>query len=192
MTTPERSLVAIATFFEAASVPYMIIGGTANLVWGEPRATLDVDATVWVQEHDIPSVVTALLERFQSLVPNPVEFVKQTRVLPIEDTQHARIDVIFGMLPFEEEAIQRAVTMTIAGVGVRFCTAEDLILHKIVSDRERDLSDAAGIVRTRLPQLDLAYLEPRIATFARDLDRPEIQERWASWKRAAGGLEPRA
>jgi hypothetical protein len=192
MTTPERSLIAIASFLEAARVPYMIIGGTANLVWGEARATLDVDATVWVREDDIPNVVTAILARFQSLVPNPVEFVKQTRVLPLEDAQHARIDVIFGMLPFEEEAIQRAVTVSIEGVGVRFCNAEDLILHKIISDRERDLADAAGIVRARLPLLDLAYLEPRIAAFARDLDRTEIQDRWESWKRAASGRAPRA
>jgi hypothetical protein len=35
-------------------------------------------------------------------------FVRDTRVLPVETEDGVRIDIIFGMLPFEEEAIRRA------------------------------------------------------------------------------------
>lgn len=45
--------------------------------------------------------------------------------------------------------------MNVQGVEVTFCTAEDLILLKIISMRDRDRSDVQGIVRRLLPQLDL-------------------------------------
>ena len=48
MTRFEDALLAIARFLENAAVPYMVIGGVANLFWGVPRTTLDVDITVWI------------------------------------------------------------------------------------------------------------------------------------------------
>ena len=90
---------------------------------------------------------------------------------------------IFGLLPFEDEAIQRARPIRISGFDVRVCTPEDLILMKIVSERDRDIEDAAGIAIRRMKGLDVQYLEPRIKELAALLERPEIQERWERWKR---------
>ena len=187
MTTPEAALVEIAGALADLRIPYMVIGGVANAVWGEPRSTLDVDVTVWVAEPELDAVVAQLVAKFRCRVARPAEFVRGTRVLPLQSARGERIDVVFGMLPFEEEAIRRAVTVRVAGADVRFCTAEDLVLHKIVSERERDLNDARAITRRRLAQLDLAYLEPRIEELSQGLERPEITARWQAWKQEAGG-----
>lgn len=185
MSAQERALADLARLLDGLGVAYMIIGGLANAVWGEPRATLDIDATVWVPEAELGATVGRLTSALKSRAPDPLAFVRETRVLPLESADGVAIDLIFGLLPFEEEAIGRAVPVAVGGVAVRFCTAEDLILHKIVSQRERDLADARGVVLRRLPDLDTAYLEPRIEELSRLLDRPEIALRWREWRREA-------
>jgi hypothetical protein len=96
----------------------------------------------------------------------------------------ARIDVIFGLSPFEEDAIKRAIKIPVAGVPVNFCTPEDLILSKMISDREKDLHDAHQIILRQDGKLDLAYLEPRLKQFSQELKQPAILERWNRWREA--------
>ena len=181
MTDLEQALSDVTHHLEAADLPYMVIGGLANAVWGVPRATVDVDITVSVAEGAIDAVIAGLGERFQSLVERPVDFVQSHRVLPLRHPNGVRIDVIFALLPFEEEAIRRAVGRRVAGREVRFCTAEDLILHKVASERLRDRRDAEQIVRRRLGELDRDYLDPRIRELADLLERPAIWENYQAW-----------
>jgi hypothetical protein len=75
----------------------------------------------------------------------------------------------------------------VEGGSVRFCTAEDLVLMKIISSRERDLADARAIVLRRLDSLDLGYLEPRVAELAALLARDDIKRRWEQWRAEAAG-----
>lgn len=187
MSVLESALLGLARVLEERKIPYMVIGGLANAVWGEPRATLDIGVTVWVEDGEIARVVDDLTSAFRALNPDPVAFVRQTRVLPLESAEGVRMDVIFGLLPFEREAIRRAVPVAIGGRSVRFCTAEDLVLMKIISSRDRDQADARAIVLRRLADLDLAYLEPRIAELAALVARDDIKLRWEEWKGSAAG-----
>ncbi|MBC7346448.1 MAG: hypothetical protein H5U00_03190 [Clostridia bacterium] len=43
MTSLERSLKQVTAFFQQERIPYMFIGGIANLIWGQPRLTQDLD-----------------------------------------------------------------------------------------------------------------------------------------------------
>jgi hypothetical protein len=185
MSDQEGVLLRVAAALERQGIPYMVIGGLANVVWGEPRATLDVDVTVWVDEANLAGAVTDLTAAFRPLVEDPLEFLRETRVLPLESEEGVRIDVVFGLLPFEREAIARAVPIVVAGTPVRFCTAEDLILMKIISTREQDLADAEEVTVRRINLLDLGYLEPRIRELEDLLGRGEIARRWEAWKTRA-------
>jgi len=77
--------------------------------------------------------------------PNPLpeapeDFVHDTYVLPVEDSETGvRIDLIFSTIPYEAQAIERAISIEIAGETVPFATAEDLVLHKLFAARARDL-----------------------------------------------------
>lgn len=187
MTDQEAALVAIAERLEALQIPYIVIGGMANAVWGEPRATLDVDVTVWVDDQEIPAIPERLSDLFTILPEHPIDFIRQTRVLPIETQKGVLIDLIFGMLPFELTAIQRGVSRLVAGKPIRFCTAEDLILHKIISHRDRDLQDVRAILRRRGSDLDRDYLEPRIQDLSDTLERPDIWVNYQNGLREGGG-----
>lgn len=174
MTGLERTLLQIASFLEEHSVPYMVIGGIANLVWGLPRATIDVDVTVWVAEDDIPGLLSSIADQFKILVKDPLQFIQQTRVLPVQVPDGFRADIIFALLPYEQSAIERSVGQVIHGVQVQICSPEDLIIHKIISERPQDLQDVKGIVHQVGSRLDRGYLDPFVHGLASDLERPEI------------------
>ena len=140
MNSLERALIDLARVLSVNNIPYMIIGGMANAVWGEPRATIDIDATIWLDEEQKEPIVQMLSSHYHLLVHDPSTFVLDTNVLPMESKDGVRIDLIFGRLPYEKEAIERSVEIEIEGVSVRFCTPEDLILHKIISEREKDIN----------------------------------------------------
>jgi hypothetical protein len=192
MTAQEGALAGIAAFLERAGVPYMVIGGIANLVWGEPRATLDIDVTVLVDAAGLDGFIERLGREYRVLVPDPSRFVRDTRVLPVEDGSGVRIDVLFGLLSFEEEAVRRAIAVETAGRSIRVCTPEDLILLKIISDRPRDLDDARAIIARRRHKLDLAYLEPRVVEMSRLLERDDILARWREWTTQSAVEQPLA
>ncbi len=177
MNRQEAALVQLARVLDAAGLPYMVIGGMANAVWGVPRATLDVDATVWT-DGDPADTLPVFDGPFRVRPADPRAFLEQTRVLPLETHDGVRLDIIFGLLPFEEEAIYRAVFRNVAGVPIRFCTAEDLVLLKLVSLRPRDREDVRGILLTCRATLDRAYLDPRVEELAELLARPEIRDNY--------------
>ena len=185
MTRLERAVVEIAAALESLTIDYMIVGGIANAVWGEPRATLDVDVTVAVENPDMAAAIAGLGRLFKTAVADPDAFVRRTRVLPLDTADGIRIDVIFALLSFERDAVQRATTVMFGGRGIRVVTPEDLLLMKIISDRPRDLADAEALTRRRAGTLDRAYLEPRLREFAESLERPEILTRWEQWTAGA-------
>ena len=181
MTPLDHAIHDITRALESLRIAYAIIGGIANAVWGEPRATIDVDVTVAVDDDDLLATVPAIARSFRVPVSDPVAFVQQTRVLPLDTADGVRIDVIFALLPFELEAIRRAKDVTIADRTVHVVTPEDLILMKIISERPRDAADAEAIVRRRIGELDQAYLEPRIRELAVALESDVILDRWRTW-----------
>ncbi len=172
------ALTDLSQFLSDNNINYMIIGGLANAVWGDPRATIDIDVTVWIEENEIQGAIAVFTSEYKSLVKSPADFIAKTRVLPMQAKNDVRIDVIFGALPFELDAVKRAIKINIDNTPVSFCSPEDLILLKIFSKRTKDLEDIRGIVKTRLNKLDMEYLEPRITELSTLLDDPDIRHFW--------------
>jgi hypothetical protein len=184
MTPLDSAVHEITVVLESLDIEYAIVGGIANAIWGEPRATIDVDVTVSVSEEDLPRTVPAIAARLRPAVSDPVAFVQATRVLPLDTADGVRVDVIFALLPFELDAIRRARTVFIADRTVQVVTPEDLVLMKIISERPRDIADAEAIVRRHSRELDSGYLEPRIRELAAALEREDIIDRWRQWTTA--------
>jgi len=176
MTALERSLKQVTAFFEQERIPYMFIGGIANLIWGQPRLTRDLDVTILCRESEIPALVERLKSSFQLLVRDPLGFIKQTNVLPLTTRDGVRVDVVFARLPYEEHALARATIVKLGKQQFRVCTAEDLVVHKIISERPRDLEDVRHIIVRQRDNLDRDYLDPLVRELSRLLARPEI---WA-------------
>lgn len=168
--TPEFGplLARIARALRSREVPFMLIGGQAVLVHGEPRLTLDVDVTLGVPPDRLPVVLEACGEMGVEPLPDDLEdFVRDTFVLPTGDPETGiRIDLIFSTTPYEAQAIERAIHLDVSGESVPFATAEDLILHKLFAGRPRDIEDIEGIVRRKGDALDWTYVAGWAQEFA--------------------------
>lgn len=174
MSTLEKSLIYLAHYLDAKKIPYMIIGGVANLFWGIPRTTLDIDVTAQVAHDAVQNLIQAIGKQFRFRVKNPVAFAAKTNVLPLQDKTGIRIDLIFAKLPYELRAIRRAEVVSVRGKQIRICSPEDLIIHKIVSDRVKDQEDVRGIVQRFGKKLNRRYLDPIIRELSHSLSKPEL------------------
>ncbi|HUW63694.1 MAG TPA: hypothetical protein VMW83_03190, partial [Spirochaetia bacterium] len=125
-------------------------------------------------QESVPVFLQRLERSFRVLPRDPVSFVKETHVLPLIAGDGTPIDLMFARLPYEEAAIGRAVFVPFEGTNVKVCTAEDLVIHKVISERAIDREDVKGIIATRGASLDRDYLDPAIRELSGFLDRPEI------------------
>ena len=140
-------------------VPYMIIGGQAVLLYGELRATKDVDVTVGIGPDQLRAVLEVCRRVGLSLrVEDPAEFVRRTLVLPTADSETGlRVDFVFSFTPYERQAIERARKVRLGATDVAFASPEDVVIHKVFAGRPRDLDDVRGIL-LRQRELDQSYV----------------------------------
>lgn len=161
------------------SIPYMIIGGQAVLLYGEPRLTKDIDITLGIGIEGltrIAKVISALSLR--PLVSNMEEFVRETMVLPVLDEKSGiRVDFIFSFSPYERQAIGRAKGIMIGRTEVKFASLEDVIIHKIIAGRPRDMEDVETIL-IKHQEYDSGYIEKWLREFDESLRR-DFRERFA-------------
>lgn len=162
----------IAGTFAATGLPYMVIGGQAVLIHGEPRLTRDIDITLGLDVDRFEEVVAAATAAGLVTLVAGEEFTRRTNVLPCRhQTSGLRVDLIFSFSPYERQAVARAENVLVGGTAVRFATAEDLIIHKLVAGRPRDVEDVRSVLRRR-PDLDEAYLKRWLAEFEPVVERP--------------------
>ena len=162
----EEILARIGANLSRSNLPYMIIGGQAVLLYGEPRLTRDVDVTLGVNIDRLHDLLTVVKELSLNPIPNDVEsFVKQTMVLPtLDEPTGVRVDFIFSFTPYETDAIKRARKITIMDQEVCFASPEDLIIHKIFAGRPRDLEDVWSVI-LKNPGIDTQYIKNWLKEF---------------------------
>lgn len=149
-------ITALARVFEAAGIPYVMIGGHAVNVWLEPRFTADLDVTMQAGPVEIERLAEALAREGydrqhvhgadQPSGPDFVRFVSANREVTLE--------VQAAKTVFQRDAIQRAIVLA---DGVRVATAEDLLVMKLIADRPKDQPDLLGLAA--YPGIDWGYVE---------------------------------
>jgi predicted nucleotidyltransferase len=166
----ERLLRKVALQLQKASIPYMVIGGQAVLLYGEPRLTRDIDITVGMGVDGLDKVKkTIQIIGLKSLIQREKEFVERNMVLPTIDKKSGiRVDFIFSFSPFERQAIERARDIKLGRSLVRFASLEDVVIHKIIAGRARDLEDVKSIL-LKNPKYDRAYIEKWLKQFDKSL-----------------------
>jgi len=168
-------LEKIARSLDKADIPYMVIGGQALLLHGEPRLTRDIDITLGISTDQLKQLLSVVEKiRLKPLV-DPWDFTVKTMVLPCQDPGvDIRVDFIFSFTPYEAQAIQHAHRVSIGRSRVRFASPEDLIIHKIFAGRPRDLEDVKSVLlKTR--DLDKKYIRSWLKEFSKSLNKPLVQ-----------------
>lgn len=168
---------AVARWLEGVHAPGVLIGGIAASLLGRPRVTRDVDVLVLVDESEWQNFLTAgRAYGFQPRRPDAVDFARTSRVLLVRhEPSGIDVDIVFGALRFEEEAVHRSVWVDVGGVRAPLPSPEDLIIMKAVAHRPRDLIDIAAILETH-PEVDKTRIRQWVREFADTLATPDLYD----------------
>jgi len=171
--------LGLQTFWEGRGWRGCVIGGLAVQAWGEPRFTLDVDLSLLVGLGDEEEFVDAWLEKFAARIPQARQFALENRVLLLRSSEGIGIDLAMGCLPYEGEAIGRAVDVEFCpGAKIKTCTAEDLLVMKCFANRPQDWIDIRGILIRQKPRsLDWSYIHRHLNVLLRAKESPELMTR---------------
>jgi hypothetical protein len=144
--------------FDDAQLPYAVGGALALGAWGAPRATIDVDVSVFVTEHELEPLFDAL-ERGGVMIDR----ANAARLVPQIGMFKGRfgkmyVDVFVATHSQYDEMKQRRVARALpTGETVWFLSAEDLVLHKLIFGRDKDEADLARLLAVQ-QKLDLGYV----------------------------------
>jgi hypothetical protein len=148
----------------------MVIGGQALLRYGEARLTKDIDITLGLFPNQA-AVVLQVIDKlgFKILVDDVDNFLSKTFVLPVLDPQSSiRVDLIFALSEYEAGALLRCQPVDLNGVEVSFISPEDLIIHKVIAARPRDLEDVKNVL-LKMKTLDLQMIRDWLQRYDAEL-----------------------
>ena len=165
-----------------SGITYYLTGSMASNYWGIPRTTHDLDFVVQFPATTVPLIFQEFSGDF---------YIEEAAVRAVYEPPHqfnaidtrSALKVDFWLPkpePFDREMLRRRVSVTLFGEPAWICTAEDVILHKLMWNRitpsDRQLGDAAGVVAVQAGALDKNYLR----RWAKDLRVPDELERLLS------------
>jgi hypothetical protein len=157
----ERVLGAL----DRTSIPYMIMGGFAVRAWGIPRPTYDVDLTLQT-DADALERFLAVAESDGFLVPeehrkgfqDTLAGMSKIRIQRFEDRTVWDIDLFLVTTDYQRAAFPRRRKVRFLGTERWTMAPEDLILHKLLARRRKDLLDVEEIFQV-CTDMDTAYLK---------------------------------
>jgi len=173
-----QAALEIQSFFEQKKWQFAFIGGLALFRWGRHRMTEDVDGTLLTMFTNEEKYVDAILEQFQSRIPEAREFALRNRVLLLTASNGVGIDFSLGGFPYEQRAVERSSLFEyVKGCKLRTCSAEDLVVFKAFADRGQDWVDIKGILERQKGKLDIDYILENLPPLCELKEAPEIVER---------------
>ena len=153
------SLRASCGLLDDQGATYAVAGAlAANLYRNQARTTFDIDLLVSMPDDVLDAISRAAAQRgwgIKYLHP-------EASLLRMSHDELGAAELIAAQLDYQQIALQRAKVHGLAeGVGVRVLAIEDVLIHKLIAGRHRDLDDITSILETS-PELDLPYIEQSV------------------------------
>jgi hypothetical protein len=182
LADPTAVALAIADVLRREGLPHALYGGLLLAAYGEARATRDADIAIARADG---AAVAGLLERDLRLSCR-VAFERQrfggllvSRVALIDGDELNTLDLVEPVDPgYAQRALSRSVSSTLRGQEIQVLLPEDFVVFKLLSSRERDLHDAASVLRTTGAALERALIEAELAALASSVPSHTTRERW--------------
>lgn len=180
---PTSATLAIAAALERAGISAAVYGGMALAAYGEPRETKDADfAVAGVSTQGARDALLAA-----SLDPKlsfeRVRFGGNliTRFALLGSGETSGFNVVDLVEPrsarYARGVFDRVLEGPLRDRTVRIVSPEDFVVLKVLSTRDRDLEDAASVVRSVGERLDLGWLTAELEQIALELPDHEVAAR---------------
>ena len=164
----------------------MVTGSLAASIYGEPRASKDIDIVIAPTRDQLIELMHHFPEdEYYAVEQDALEALEHRGMFNIIDFAAGwRVDLIVKKIrPFSDEEFSRRRQVEFAGLHLSFATAEDTLISKLEWAKEgeslRQVEDAAGIIRVQGQDLDMAYVERWVSELG-------LSEQWAAAKLRAG------
>lgn len=169
------ALRALNSWLSSQDTPYTLIGGIAVSLVAEPRVTKDIDVLVMLEPDRWSGFLDSCAPYgFAPRMSDALDFARLHRVLLLKHTTGGvDVDISFGALPFETEAIEGALERDIGRLKMRVASPADLVIMKAVAMRPKDQMDIVRIVEL-YPDLDVDRICHWVGQFAEVLEMPEM------------------
>lgn len=171
----EVSVRQVIAFLENHGYRYALIGGIALSQWGVVRATYDVEIKLLVPDNDYAAMRAVLRAAFPQRAR---ETMPQNPLIVAVTVGDVIVDFLLALPGYEELIIERAVLRDLDGWAAWICSAEDLIIQKVVAGRERDWLDVEALLIEQHGKLDAIYIASWLAQFAEALEDEELISRY--------------
>jgi hypothetical protein len=181
---PVATALRVASLLERADIRYALYGGLAVAAYGVPRETKDADiAVVSADAESFLSLFEAdgLQARltFAEMRFGGLSVSRVTLLAGDLDTGLNTVDLVEPRSArYAAAAIGRAVRAPLRGHEIELLTPEDVILFKVLSTREKDLEDAAAILRGLAERLAMDLIADEIGRLTGEIQGHDIQKRW--------------
>ena len=151
---------------ERADVPYMVTGSYASSAHGTPRATNDIDIVISPTAHQLEVLMQQFpKDRYYADKADAFDALQhQSQFNIIDFATMWKADLIVRKeRDFSRSEFARRRIHMVGGVRVHLATAEDILIAKLEWHRlggsERQIEDAAGIIRRQASAFDRDYVE---------------------------------
>jgi hypothetical protein len=171
---------------EEARVPYFVTGSFVSSAHGVPRSTNDIDVVIAPTREQLSALLTKFPEtEYYSDREDAFDALKNRSQFNIIDQKTFwKVDFIVSSdEPFDRSRFQRRGITEIAGVNIYAASPEDILIAKLrwakLGESERQIGDAAGVIRMQGDQLDTAYVKNWVKLL-------ELEEQWRAAVGRAG------
>lgn len=170
----------ITAALNRACIPYMLTGSFASAFHGSLRSTQDIDFVIAPTAPQLQTFIAGLSgDEYYSDVDAALEAHQRQSLFNVVDLKTGwKIDMIIRKSrPFSHEEFTRRQLSEFEGVPLFVASAEDVVLSKLewakLGESQRQIEDAAGILKLRGDSIDRSYLHRWVRELA-------LEHQWTS------------
>ena len=125
-------------------VKYLVIGGWAVNIYGNPRVTADIDFFVSIESKNVDKIIDVYKQFGLDNVPRE-HFDTEGNVIRL-GFPPTRIELLTGISGVTfSECYKNKKQIILEGIKINFISKYDLIKNKIASGRHKDLADVDAL-----------------------------------------------
>lgn len=185
LSDPTTAALLVADALGRAGHPHAVYGGLALAAYGEPRETRDADlAVIDLTPDEVRRVLAAAgIETMVVFEGVRMGGLDVSRLTLLDAPGHTGLNTLDLVRPrsarYRREAVSRAISVPVRGRDVRVVTPEDFVVFKALSTRDRDVEDAASVLRRDGPRLDRALIEREVSALASEIPDFDVRSNLA-------------
>jgi hypothetical protein len=169
----------------AAKAQYVIIGGVAASIQGEPRTTRDVDVVVLVKSRGLSVLLRALADAGFRVVPTRTYARLMTgSACKLSYSGKFSVDLRVASFRLDYSAVETRQEVTIFGERIYICAPEELIVYKLARFSPLDVQDMRAILRTHKGNLNRERITELAKALSDEAGDADIAERWKEVQKA--------